>query len=69
MNVDSDSTRIPVNGPGADDDKPYTWGLAPSMYLAQRQIARLMVFRSRLDDRSALRNRVYRLPQRSDTER
>ena len=53
----------------ADHDEPYTWGLAPSMYLAQRQIARLMVFRSRLDNRPTLRNRVNRLstrPARAD---
>jgi hypothetical protein len=35
------------------------------MYLAQRQIARLMVLRSRLENRHTLRHRIARLrPQR-----
>ena len=38
-------------------DLGYTWGLPPSSYLATRQIARLTILRSRLDDRSTLRNR------------
>ena len=63
MNVDSD--KIPKREQGAaDHDEPYTWHLSASMYLAQRQIARLMVFRSRLDNRETLRNRTQRLPRR-----
>ena len=68
MNVDSDS--IPAREQGAaDHDEPYTCRLSPSMYLAARQIARLMVLRSRLDYRHTLRNRTYRLPRRRNIDR
>ena len=63
MSVGSDS--IPAREQGAaDHDEPYTWSLPPSMYLAERQVARLMVWRSRLDNRQRLRNRRHRLPRR-----
>ena len=45
-------------------DLGYTWGLPPSAYLATRQVARLTILRSRLDDRHQLRNRHAR-PGRS----
>ncbi|HEY1294602.1 MAG TPA: hypothetical protein VGJ60_16110 [Chloroflexota bacterium] len=62
MNVDSES--IPAREQGAaDHDEPYTWGLTPNMYLAQRQIAGLLVLRSRLDNRHTLRDRRHRLPR------
>jgi hypothetical protein len=62
MNVDS--TRVPEHERGAaDHDEPYTWGLSPSMYLAPRQIARMMVLRCRLDNRQSLRNRTNWLPR------
>lgn len=65
MNMNVESSSIPAREQAAaDHDEPYTWGLSPSMYLAERQVARLMVFRSRLDDRRALRSRKYRLPRR-----
>ena len=63
MNVES--TQVPAHERGAGDhDEPYTWCLSPSMYLAPRQIARMMVFRSRLDNRHTLRNRANRPPPR-----
>jgi hypothetical protein len=31
-------------------DLAYTWGLAPSAYLSTRQVARLMIFRSKWRD-------------------
>jgi hypothetical protein len=39
-------------------DAPYTWGRRPETYLAQREVIRLMIFRSRLDDRAGLRHRL-----------
>ena len=39
-------------------DLSYTWGLPPSSYLATRQVARLTILRSRLDERHTLRNRL-----------
>jgi hypothetical protein len=39
-------------------DQNYVWGRPPDTYLAQRQIVRLMIMRSRLDDRHLLRNRA-----------
>jgi hypothetical protein len=35
----------------ADHDQPYTWGRPTSSYLAPREVARLMIFRSRLHER------------------
>jgi hypothetical protein len=34
----------------ADHDEPYTWGRPPSTYLAFRQIVRLTILRSRLQE-------------------
>ena len=64
--MNADSTQIPAHERGgADHDEPYTWSLSPSMYLGQRQIARLMVLRSRIEDRYTLRHRTARVrPQR-----
>ncbi len=39
-------------------DTPYTWGRRPDTYLAPREVVRLMIFRSRLEDRAGLRNRL-----------
>jgi len=41
----------------ADDDHAYTWGRPASTYLAPREIARLMILRSRLEERQGLRHR------------
>jgi hypothetical protein len=58
-----DSSKMPTHEPaGADHDEPYTWGLPPTMYVAPRQVARMMVLRSRIENRHALRGRVVRLP-------
>ena len=46
-----------ASGP-SEFDQNYAWGRPPATYLAQRQIVRLMIMRSRLDDRHLLRNRA-----------
>jgi hypothetical protein len=43
---------------GTDFDQLYVWGRPAATYLAPRQIVRLMIMRSRLDDRHLLRNRA-----------
>jgi len=43
---------------GSDSDQVYIWGRPTAMYLAPRQIVRLMIMRSRLEDRHLLRNRA-----------
>jgi hypothetical protein len=43
---------------GADFDQVYIWGRPAATYLAPRQIVRLMILRSRLEDRHLLRNRA-----------
>ena len=45
-------------------DLAYTWGRTPNTYLAPREIVRLTILRSRLDDRHALRTRVVTLRRR-----
>lgn len=47
-----------VRRPDAEFDQAYVWGRPPTTYLAQRQIVRLMILRSRLEDRHELRNRT-----------
>jgi hypothetical protein len=44
--------------PQASTDYGYTFGRTPNTYLAPREIVRLTILRSRLQDRHALRNRV-----------
>jgi hypothetical protein len=39
-------------------DHAYTWGRTPNTYLAEREIVRLTILRSRLQDRHELRNRI-----------
>ena len=46
------------SGTSADFDQGYVWGRPPGTYLAPRQVVRLMIFRSRLDDRHLLRSRA-----------
>jgi hypothetical protein len=43
---------------GSEYDQIYMWGRPTATYLAPRQIVRLMIMRSRLDDRHLLRNRA-----------
>ena len=38
-------------------DQPYSWGRPPSTYLSPRQVVRLTILRSELEDRHQLRNR------------
>jgi hypothetical protein len=57
MNTDP-TTNPPSEYPareriGADHDEPYTWDRLPDTYLSPREIARLMVLRSRLQDPDA----------------
>jgi len=59
-----DSSRMPSEQAAADYDEPYTWGLPPSMYVTPRQVARMMVLRSRIDNRHTLRERIVRLQGR-----
>jgi hypothetical protein len=67
--MNGESTGVPAHEHGAaDHDEAYTWGLAPTMYLSQRQIARMIVFRSRLEDRRMLRNRTSPLPPRPEPD-
>jgi len=48
-------------------DQPYSWGRPPSTYLSPRQVLRLTILRSTLEDRQQLRNR--RIVSRRRTER
>jgi len=43
---------------GSGFDQVYFWGRPTATYLAPRQIVRLMIMRSRLEDRHLLRNRA-----------
>ncbi len=43
---------------GTEYNQIYIWGRPTATYLAPRQIVRLMIMRSRLDDRHLLRNRA-----------
>jgi hypothetical protein len=52
------SHQLPPGRTGSDVDQAYVWGRPASTYLAPRQIVRLMLLRSRLDDRHLLRNRA-----------
>jgi len=52
-----DHTRTSgVSGSGIDE--PYVLGRPASTYLAPKQLIRMMIFRSRLEDRHLLRNRA-----------
>jgi hypothetical protein len=61
MNPESTSCP-PRERDAADHDQPYTWGRPPSTYLAPREVLRLMLLRSRLDERHELRHRRGRAP-------
>ena len=50
--------------PQSSFDHAYTWGRTPNTYLAEREIVRLTILRSRLQDRHELRNRVARISPR-----
>jgi hypothetical protein len=43
--VDSDPDPV-----GADHDQPYTWGRPPTTYMTYRQMVRLAILRSKLED-------------------
>lgn len=45
--------------PAADtNDQPYVWGRPPASYLSPRQLVRLTILRSRIEDRHLLRGRT-----------
>ena len=52
------SHQLPPGRTESDVDHAYVWGRPASTYLAPRQIVRLMLLRSRLDDRHLLRHRA-----------
>ena len=52
------SHQLPLGRTGSDVDQAYVWGRPASTYLAPHQIVRLMLLRSRLDDRHLLRHRA-----------
>jgi hypothetical protein len=56
MNPSPNSSPAHERG-AADHDQAYAWGRPPDTYLAPREIARMMIFRSRLEERHLLRNR------------
>jgi hypothetical protein len=68
MNPDQSCSPL-REGEAADHDQPYTWGRHPSIYLAPREVAHLMIFRSRIHDRDTLRNRGRSARARRRTSR
>ena len=52
------SHQLPPGRTDSAFDQAYVWGRPASTYLAPRQIVRLMILRSRLDDRHLLRHRA-----------
>jgi hypothetical protein len=42
--------RPVVDPPGGDHDQPYTWGRPPITYMNYRQVVRLTILRSKLED-------------------
>lgn len=56
--MNSESTRFPSHSRDtADRDQTYTWGRPASTYLAPREVVRLTIVRSRLEERQTLRHR------------
>ncbi len=55
-----EQTPPTVNRGEAQFDEVYSWGRPTATYLGPRQIVRLTILRSRLDDRHLLRNRMIR---------
>jgi hypothetical protein len=47
-------------------DQPYSWGRPPSTYLSPRQVLRLTILRSTLEDRHELRNRRFTARRRRE---
>ena len=68
MNPESTSS-VSHEGFAADHDQPYTWGRHPSTYLAPRDVVRLMILRSRLEERQMLRHRAGSPGSRRSTAR
>jgi hypothetical protein len=44
------ANRPAVDPPGGDHDQAYTWGRPPTTYLTYRQVVRLTILRSKLQD-------------------
>jgi len=45
-----DASSSVSDPPGGDHDQPYRWGRPPTTYLAYRQVVRLTILRSKLED-------------------
>jgi hypothetical protein len=50
QSVERESASSVNDPPGADHDQPYTWGRPPTTYLPYRQVVRLTILRSKLED-------------------
>jgi len=54
MNSQSADTQTSVETDpdpvGADHDQPYTWGRPPTTYMTYRQVVRLTILRSKLEE-------------------
>jgi hypothetical protein len=51
QSVEPEAASRPVaDPPGGDHDQPYTWGRSPTTYLTYRQMVRLTILRSKLED-------------------
>lgn len=51
QSVEGQPASSSVNDPpGGDHDQPYRWGRPPTTYLAYRQVVRLTILRSKLED-------------------
>jgi hypothetical protein len=61
MNAEQTSAHSHTTADGRDE--PYTWGRAPSTYLAPREIVRATILRSRLLERDDVRARVRGIRQ------
>jgi hypothetical protein len=51
QSVEPEAASRPVaDPPGGDHDQLYTWGRHPTTYLTYRQVVRLTILRSKLED-------------------
>ena len=51
----SDHAKPPIAANANSCDEPYTWGRPASIYLAPRQVARLLILRSRVRANTTLK--------------
>ena len=51
QSVEPEAGSQPVTDPpGGDHDQAYTWGRPPTTYITYRQLVRLTILRSKLED-------------------